>query len=113
MIEYDEYDLLELFDLESKIFWNEDKEAFKYEHSQKNGWRIEFFMSPLSNMCRIVIWFKENTDPITNIHCTSIEKVLCRNKENKLIIVKKDNPKKLIVLFKPQYVIGFAEILLT
>lgn len=113
MIEYDEYDLLELFDEESKVFWNEDKEAFKYEHSQKNGWRLEFFISPLNNVCRILIWFKEYIDPVTDIRCTSIEKVLCRCKENKLIIVKKDTPKKLIVLFKPQYVIGFAEILVT
>ncbi len=107
MIGYNEYDLLELFESEPKLAANEDVGMYKYSRKDEHGFTFELYMSVYDEYCSLSLYHKDLKTSIFDIGFDNINDIKC--KENRLIIEQAENPKNIVVHFKPNYTLAFED----
>ena len=103
----DKNKLAELFESEPKIIGDDLSGVYSYDRKDEYGFTLimHFFIS--EKHCSLSLWYKDFKKPIFDIGFDKISAIKC--KENKLIIQQTDNPKNIVVYFKPHYALTFEE----
>jgi hypothetical protein len=106
MIEYDEYELIELFGSIPKVI---DKEVgiYEYEHLDIYEFKCNLHFCVYDEYCSISLYYKNFANPVFDLGFNNIEKIRCAN--DKLIIQQKNNPEDIVIYFKPTYTLKFEE----
>lgn len=111
MIEYTEYELIELFGCEPKMLCeDEDVGIYSYKHTDEYGFTLGLGISIYEEHCRLTLTYKNFTKPLYQMKFDEIEKIECS--ENRLIMQQRNKTKSIIVCFKPNYSLTFEERLL-
>ena len=107
MIEYNEYDLLELFESEPKIAGEGKAGRYEYEKLDKNGFQFKLYFSLYDDLGSITLRYRDLHIPIFEMNLTHIESIICTG--DRLTIQQKNNSKKVVAYFKPNYIVNFEE----
>jgi hypothetical protein len=97
---YNEYDLLELFESFPSVLFDGDN-ICTYTHQNEQGFTLKMFLNPSQENCSLKLLCKNMKYPIVDIDLYKVETIIC--KENKIIIHQKNEIKDLVVHFKPTY----------
>ena len=98
MIEYDKYDLLELFECEPTKPYEEDVGIYNYKRTDIYDFTLELYLSLYDQRCCLTIWYKNFGNPIFDLTFENINKI--KSKKEQLIIEQANNPKKYSYLFQ-------------
>jgi hypothetical protein len=96
----DKYELLELFESEPRVI---DEEAGMYEYKKEDafGFTLKMTIFLYDGFCSLTLRYKNFEIPIFDLGFDKIDCIKC--KEDKLIIQQSNNPKNVVVHFKPNY----------
>jgi hypothetical protein len=106
MIEYQEYELLELFESEPIVI-NKDACIYTYKHTDKFEFRLELYFSAYDQCYSISLWYKNFANSLFDIGFNNVKKIVCQ--KDKLIIEQENKEKDAVVYFTPTYTFTFEE----
>lgn len=102
----DQYELLELFENEPKVF---DEEAGICECKRMDGHGFVFAMNLIlcEGLCSLTLKHKDLKYPLFELGFDKVDSIKC--KEDKLIIQQANTTKNIVVYFKPNYFLRFED----
>ena len=106
MIEYQEYELLELFESDPVVI-DEGACIYRYRRTDKFGFCLKFYFSAYNQNCAISLWYKNFANPIFDIGFDKITSIIC--KKDKLILEQENQEEDAVVYFKPTYTFIFEK----
>jgi len=106
-INYDEYELLELFASEPIEINEKDVGIFLYNREDSQGFKLSMYMSIYEQVCSISLSYKDLAKPIFDIALNDVECV--KSKGDRLIIRQNDKKHDVIIYFMPNYALLFEK----
>ncbi len=97
-IEYDEYELLDMFLNEPLEINGKEGGIFLYKSENMNGFELSMYISIYEQLCCINLKYVGLLNPVFDIAINEVEKIL---KEDNRLIVRKYNKDEIIIYFKP------------
>jgi hypothetical protein len=107
MIEYDEYDLLELFENEPKMPYEEDVGIYEYTRKDAHGYTFKMNLYAYDATCILSLFHENLKFTLYEIDFQKVETIDC--KEDKLFIHQANSKDDIVVYFKPTYTLRFEE----
>jgi hypothetical protein len=106
-IQYDEYELLILFENEPIELNEKDSGIYVYNHEDLQCFRLSMYMSIYGQVCCLNLSYKNLHIPIFDISLTDVEYI--KSKGDRLVI-KQSNMKHVVVIyFKPNFSLVFEK----
>jgi len=105
-VEYDEYELFELFEGEPVSIAEKEAGMFIYSKSDVLGFKIVMNLSIYENECSISLSYTDRT--IFDFELKSVEHIKSDGKQ--LRIHRKDTERDVIILFKPNFSLKIENI---
>lgn len=107
MIKYDEYELLELFENNPVMLYEEDVGIYEYAKNDINEFTLKMYINIYERVCIFTLLYKNLKYPLYDIDLRNVETIKC--KDDKLIIQQTNNKKNVIIYFKPNYTLKFED----
>jgi hypothetical protein len=107
-IQYDEYELLELFESEPVTIG--EKEAGMFIYSKTDSFSVELVMtfSIYEKKCKLSLNHLNYATPIFDVKLRDVERIICNNKQLK---IQRNNSEMCIeVTFKPNFSINILDL---
>lgn len=100
-IQYNEFELLELFEKEPVSVFDDESGVFIYSKDDNLGFHLVMLMSVYECKCSIGLSYTKYKTSIFNLDFDNVDSIKC-DKE-KMSIVMKNSKKNVIIYFKPNY----------
>lgn len=102
-IEYDEYELLELFCNEPISIHEKEAGMFIYSKQDSFGFKLIMNLSIYEKNCSICLTHKDLIKPIFDIKFDDVKRI--KGESDKLIIYLENDGRNVIVYFKPNFIL--------
>lgn len=106
-IQYDEFELLELFEKEPISVFDDESGVFIYSKDDNLGFHLVLSMSVYERKCSIGLSYAKYQTSIFNFDFDNVDSIKC-DKE-KMCIVTENGKENVIVYFKPNYSLVITE----
>lgn len=100
-IQYDEYQLLELFESEPVYIADERAGILMYSKQDDNGFKLILTISAYENECNLSLIYGKYSKPIVEMNVKDVEKI--NTTDNELKILQRANDKYIALKFKPSF----------
>lgn len=109
LIHYDEYELLELFESEPIIVFEEETGVFIYRHIDSRNLELTMSFSVYENKCSIGLSYcmQAYDSLITEIDLEDVTSFLCTSEK---LTIQRACGRNIEVIFKPNFILKFIEI---
>lgn len=107
-IQYDEYELLELFDNEPVAIGDKEAGMFIYSKTDSFGFKIVMTISIYENECSLSLNHQNYVTPIYDLKFKDVGRITCKNQQLK--IQRNNGEKNIEVTFKPNFALKSLDL---
>ena len=106
-IKYDEYELLELFFQEPVFVHDKETGMYIYKQDNSDGFTLTMYLSIHEGICKISLCHSTCLNPLFDLRLMNVSCI--KGDKEKLVISQNSHQPNVIVYFKPNYALRFAE----
>ena len=100
-MKYDEYEMLELFEDEPLVMFDEQIGIFTYRKMDDYGFELSFNISVHESQCSVSLSYKQFRGLIFNFELEDISQI--KGENNRLTILGNDGNREVEISFKPHF----------
>lgn len=107
-MKYDEYEMLELFEAEPLVMFDEQTGIFTYKKVDDYGFQLSLTISVHESECNVSLSYKHFKGLIFDFELKDINQI--KGENNRLIILGNDGNRKVEISFKPNFSLKTARL---